>query len=1254
MEALFMQAFERRDWVEGQMRQQVASFSEYVACTLLAAGSRPPPWLLPHSAAATRTRQGNTLRKPSLDLANLERADGVHLALPKIHQLSEPETAEFDGVKPGSGNSTGCSEVDKECKNCDSDTTLTELAPVDPLNEDPSSTNSLEAPTSVASPLLENDSLQSVKPNFLEGIVSVPEPLPEKDAVQVHTTETDYPEGPHSTASLLLEKEAICSNEVNFLDGPPSICLLLAKEPEHTSELDSPEELHENAISHDVRTSSLEGPHPMASLSCEKETVHTSEASFLEGPQCVASPLLESEQLYTVEHTEQLKNSYLNRSIDRCPTSHEQESSEFILPPSCYVSSSRPAAQLADTTSGDQERLGMLQNNMLDDGYGCSPHPKENAMEDGGGHYSHSELDGALSTCSLQKSGDDNVYQNKVVSSGTISDNDSNSANALDALISPQNELCQMQSSVHKLSSRYCRTGTVADTCIVFSPLSTSNKRPGREPAIDSTNCHLKQSGPAEGKLFVQSEECDNMDKSVTPVVAQEVHLSANSSPGRCSASPSDVICSNSRSMKASLCIGSTPSSNLSLVPQSDSLENNLDAAISCFKYPDADVRIATVQDKVVTEIDYLAYESGVLKPENYPITTSPTTFTSCALFQQNQQARASNESVLEKLNYDSNLVIDEKDIDEGLQVSDGAIPRENDDNYVDYDETMQSFSITVPSKARSPTIKERAFAGLCDSTKLINLSTSLSAKYKMDNKMSGHYQALSARFKKLIDPSSINSVDTKWHDPSYDVNKLGVSGKYSLELDGSFRMSNVLSFDTANSISVQEDCEIPLTPSVEKYSLEKLSGRTRSNSGCMGSIPGLACFKIDEASSMAEENENREILPRCPGRNYSSQGLTGRKPLEHVSSFYQSRENSASLSTRYVDVGRLGLTTTKVYTRNPDYHLHLSINEAIKNPKENCAPSIKKGKAPHPLYDRASRTGLLSSKNIRHRSEENLEKGWKPSNIINNMKSFVPLVKQQQKSTMTCVKKDVRVKALEAAEAAKRRQQKKQNERHMRKAAAELERVRLKQEREQRQKQKEVEQKKKIDADDVTRKRLREDDEKKEKERKKKRAEEAWKPEQRMEWIHAANGEKDDCWKSSDDNEPRNDCVGVKHESIPDGRTESVYNFIASENHNLKSVVADGRSESSILQVQESFSGDIDESYEMSPYKDSDEEDDDDPDQEEVRRRKFIPSWSQDENLDKILLSNLPLDPAEIFARKCSFKLSDVLAHHIPQRQFS
>jgi hypothetical protein len=44
--------------------------------------------------------------------------------------------------------------------------------------------------------------------------------------------------------------------------------------------------------------------------------------------------------------------------------------------------------------------------------------------------------------------------------------------------------------------------------------------------------------------------------------------------------------------------------------------------------------------------------------------------------------------------------------------------------------------------------------------------------------------------------------------------------------------------------------------------------------------------------------------------------------------------------------------------------------------------------------------------------------------------------------------KKDVRVKALEAAEAAKRLEEKKQIEREMRKAAAKLEREKIKKER--------------------------------------------------------------------------------------------------------------------------------------------------------------------------------------------------------------
>ena len=90
--------------------------------------------------------------------------------------------------------------------------------------------------------------------------------------------------------------------------------------------------------------------------------------------------------------------------------------------------------------------------------------------------------------------------------------------------------------------------------------------------------------------------------------------------------------------------------------------------------------------------------------------------------------------------------------------------------------------------------------------------------------------------------------------------------------------------------------------------------------------------------------------------------------------------------------------------------------------------------------------------------------------------------------------RKDIKVKALEAAEAAKRLEEKKQNEREMRKAAVKLEREKLEQENirclELKQKQKEEERKKK-EADIAARKRQREEEGRKEKERKRRCIEE-------------------------------------------------------------------------------------------------------------------------------------------------------------------
>jgi hypothetical protein len=403
-----------------------------------------------------------------------------------------------------------------------------------------------------------------------------------------------------------------------------------------------------------------------------------------------------------------------------------------------------------------------------------------------------------------------------------------------------------------------------------------------------------------------------------------------------------------------------------------------------------------TVEDKILAGRDCDACGSGVLNTEKYLITSSPTTLPRYALYQKNQHA---------------SLEFDEKGIDDGQQVSNGAVPWQNVDTYADNDETeqpCQSFSIPIPSKTKSSTVKERVFVGLCESAKLIGLSCNLSRKYKMDSKMKplcGVYESLAAKFEKLVNRCSIDSVDTKWHDTSYDINNLGVPGKYSLEFDDSLLMSNVLTYDLANANSVQEDSYIPLTPSVQKYSLEKLSRKTGSNSECMGSISELACFQIHEDSNIAEENENEEMLPGCPGTNYSTQDLTDRNPLDHVTSSYQSREKKTSLSTRYVDVGRPGLITSKSYSMDPDRHLHIRTDQAMKNPKEKRASSIRKGKVSQPLHYRESRAELLNRKNARHRSEANLGKGWKPSKTVTNMTPSVPLVKQNHQFRTGCGK---------------------------------------------------------------------------------------------------------------------------------------------------------------------------------------------------------------------------------------------------------
>ncbi|KAL5201060.1 hypothetical protein ABZP36_035414 [Zizania latifolia] len=653
------------------------------------------------------------------------------------------------------------------------------------------------------------------------------------------------------------------------------------------------------------------------------------------------------------------------------------------------------------------------------------------------------------------------------------------------------------------------------------------------------------------------------------------------------------------------------------------------------------DTDLSVPHQQTALHMDNVTAQSVILDSENYSRANSITMSPSWHSDRHGDQAYAPNALVHENISYDSSADLDRKHKSNGSKgclLSGAAITRQEGDESVDCADTMPEFErFDAPIQFDSPSVMTRTINALRESRKLVTLSSNFSKKYDTSTASDVH-QLLSTIFDKPTKCSFPD--DLQQYNANNDRSMTDIFGACGLGLDNSFSIYDVMASCSSNANNRQENTDNPLTPSVEKYSLEKLSARSGSSSEQMGSIPELACFRIDEDSSIGEENEYQGRLPRSVGMNYSHQLPSGRKELQDITGLCQ-------------NTGSIGLACGSKL----DHHITLINDHGSDKPKENLASSAKReGKVSHSLNTRLSRTEL-QNRNGRYQSEANIDKQSKPSNIVANVASFIPLVKPKLQPTTAYMKKDVRVKALEAAEAAKRLEEKKQNEREVRKAAAKLERERLKQEKELKQKQ-EQEQKKKCDADVTAKKRHRGKEERKENERKRKCTEEARKQQkQPTEKRHAVNDENHICQKASDNKEMRNNLTeAVKVQVKPDDETtEPVLAYKATKSNNEKGVAVNERPVSFGSQAMTNIPNSLEESYTMSPYKDSDEEDDDDFEHEEEsrRRRKFIPSWARKENLDKTLLSNQTSDPREIFAQKCSFNLSDVLLAHIPQRGF-
>ncbi|CAD5173536.1 unnamed protein product [Musa acuminata subsp. malaccensis] len=435
-----------------------------------------------------------------------------------------------------------------------------------------------------------------------------------------------------------------------------------------------------------------------------------------------------------------------------------------------------------------------------------------------------------------------------------------------------------------------------------------------------------------------------------------------------------------------------------------------------------------------------------------------------------------------------------------------------------------------------------------------------------------------------------------------------------------------------------------PLTPPIEKSSLRKISGKSGASSQTVGTNPELVCFRIDENSSTMEDILDKSGTSKEGTRSRGFKVLDNREPLKDVTSKYENAPTLVPPTKMLLD--RRDLELGCAYTVDTD-----QIGD-----KENQCPSIngnKEGKAVKFLCSRSSKPEINVKTVDGNRSQASTRKGCKPNNIISNISSFIPMVRKKQQATATKGKKDIKVKALEAAEAAKRLEEKKQNAREMRKAASKLERERLEQEKQLKQKQLEEEKRRKA-ADIAARKRQREEEERKEKERKRRCIEEARKlHREQEERLQAKKEDKGLLSKDVDDDGRKKGLVqeakqqlklekgGVvagsrKAEEVEPGATKVV---ISSDD--MKGIVQDRMP---TTKDNQDF-----QSYEISPYKDSDDED---GEEENMRRRKYIPSWTRRECLDQLLLSQQHQDPSDIFCRKSSFNLSDVLYLSVVRRQ--
>ncbi|KAL0924408.1 hypothetical protein M5K25_005237 [Dendrobium thyrsiflorum] len=578
-----------------------------------------------------------------------------------------------------------------------------------------------------------------------------------------------------------------------------------------------------------------------------------------------------------------------------------------------------------------------------------------------------------------------------------------------------------------------------------------------------------------------------------------------------------------------------------------------------------------------------------------------------------------------------------------------------------------------IPSLA-----KERAFVleQLHQSMILLTPSSKASKMNRLDIISDGFNSSPLSIFQNMDLGISLehNNPDIKHFTASSSIMLMNMFCNNESKLDGpAFESSHSLSSSSVRCGSELQN--IPLTPPAIKFSHGRLSGKKSSSSVKVSSNTEHTCFRIDENSPTTEENVDAVQLGYSTHRTSRNiEVSTNSKPLSDVTSLYKNDTCFLSNSKEFVVRDSLESVNSDIASSLGFEYAGRESNIANKeNPRyTNAIKELQKATRTVNKMSKRPRASCRSSDRIRN--YQNIRKGCKPSNILSSISSLIPLIQQKQQQALPVQrKKDIKVKALEAAEAAKRLEEQMKIEREKRKEAVKLEREKLKQENAKllklKQNKKDEERRKKEDV--AAKKRQREEDEERKVKDKRRRVEETRTLQrERRDKLRCEKVEKDIQQNAMDEKQKggkQGKNGGQKKLERGVNATESQMveemQYCTVQLANTETFLGGDKSQaleasdehksfekgvgcSNVLRetIEETVSATQTslelQSYEMSPYQTSDDEDM----EEDSRQKKYIPLWARGERLGEIILINQQLDPKDIFSRKRSFNVSRVL----------